>query len=249
MPNWCHNTLTVQGESDELARFIEAVKPQESWLREIFKEWAAKEKPAFEEYFAEYVANNPLSFASLIPQPSDEELRELETYQPCTMCGARGTLPESPEQAEERGAKWFAWMGERENRTCNVCGGSKEERVGMEGWYEWRTSNWGSKWDASFDGPFMALSAGDETDLDASVETQGATVTPTVAVYKFDTAWSPPGPFVLTASERFPELEFVLRYGEPGNGYAGQIKCVAGVTVEDEELEVEDVLAPEEMWF
>jgi hypothetical protein len=45
------------------------------------------------------------------------------------------------------------------------------------------------------------------------------------------------------------QLEFVLQFAEIGHEYAGRIRFVAGVTVEDEELEVEDVLAPEELWF
>ena len=187
------------------------------------------------------------------PPTVREALKKLETLVPCTMCGAHGELPESPEQAEERGAKWYEWMDPetREDRTCNSCQGTKKERqLGTyEGWYSWRLENWGTKWDASFDGPFMALMTHDDADLDVSVETQGATVTPTVAVYKFDTAWGPPVPFVGGASERFKELEFVLRFGEPGNGFAGEVKYVAGVCMHDEELEVEEVLAPEEMWF
>jgi hypothetical protein len=220
MPNWCHNTLTVSGDEHTLKTFVEAVRDDE----------------------------RPLSFAKIVPQVSDEELRKLERYQPCTMCGAHGMLPDSEEQAAERGARWYPWMAERIERTCNVCGGSKEERVGGEGWYEWRLRAWGTKWDANFTGPGLALGH-EGSNVDLTVETQGATVTPTVVVYKFDTAWSPPEPVVRAASERHPDLEFVLRFGEPGDGFAGQLKCVAGLVIETEKLEVEEVLAPEEMWF
>lgn len=233
MPNWCHNTLTVSGEADELARFVEAARPRG-------------------ENGEDAEQGQPLSFASFVPQPSDEELRKLENYQPCTMCGATGTLPENEMEAHDLGAKWYPWMdpAEREERTCNVCRGTTQERVGMEGWYEWRLRNWGTKWDAAFANTsgVMALGNGD-MDVEASKESQVATITPTVAVYKFDTAWSPPAPVIEVASEQHPELEFVLQFAEVGHEYAGRIRFVAGVTVEEEELEVEDVLAPEEMWF
>lgn len=224
MPNWCHSTLTVQGEEEPLKAFVEAVRESDE---------------------------RPLSFAKIVPQPSDEELRALEQYQPCSMCGAHGVLPETPEQASEWGARWYTWMDprEREDRTCNVCGGSKQERVGREGWYSWRVEHWGTKWDASFseDG---AMGVGGETmDVTVTKETQGATVTPTIAIYKFDTAWAPPVPAILAASEQHPDLEFVLRFAEMGENYAGETKCVSGELVEEKELEVEDVLAPEEMWF
>lgn len=220
MPNWCHNTLTVVGDENALKAFVERAATDEQ----------------------------PLSFDQHVPEPSKEELRKLETFQPCTMCGARGTLPRTPEQAIEHGARWYPWMAERVDRTCNVCGGSKEERVGSEGWYEWRLVHWGCKWDASFGEPFIALGR-EESDVDATTKALGETVTPTVAVYKFDTPWSPPVPYVERASEQHPDLEFTLRYGEPGNGFAGEVRFISGLAVSDDELEVEDVLAPEEMWF
>lgn len=250
-PNWCHNTLTVSGESEELARFVEVVRPDEESLRRTYDEWDERwegKQPEWEEYVKETRARQPLSFETLSPQPPNEELRGRETYRPCTMCGAHGILPESEIQAAEHGASWFPWMAEREERTCNVCSGSKEERVGSEGWYLWRVENWGTKWDASFSGPFLAFGRS-EIDLDLNVGTQGSTTTPTVAIYKFDTPWSPPAPWVASASEQFPDLEFVLRYGEVGNDYAGQMKFVAGMTIEDKELEIDEVLAPEEKWF
>lgn len=275
MPNWCHNTLTVTGEADELARFVEAAQPTEEALRQDYDEMIASAQrsieniekygdnekevaearkmlmpPPWEEFFAQN--RTPLSFNSLVPQPPSGHLRKLERYKPCTMCGAYGTLPDSEEQANERGARWFEWMDpdKRPNRTCNVCSGSKEERVGSEGWYTWRLSAWGTKWDASFskDGVMFAVGA-EGMDPEITQKARGATITPTVAIYKFDTPWSPPSPVIETASDKFPELEFTLQFAEIGNGYAGREKYVAGLLIESEELEVEDVLAPEEMWF
>lgn len=231
MPNWCHCTLTVTGEAEELARFIEAARPRGEKGEDVTE-------------------TQPLSFASFVAEPPEKELRKLERYQPCSMCAALGTLPDSPEQASERGAKWYPWMdpAEREDRTCNVCRGSGQERTSMEGWYEWRLRHWGTKWDANFSGPALAL-GGPEMDVEVSTDAQGATLTPTVAIYKFDTAWSWPSPVIEAASEQFPELEFSLRYGEVGHGYAGEERYVAGVLIDSEELEIEDVLAPEEQWF
>ena len=224
VPNWCHNSLTVTGEETALQAFVEQVETSEQ----------------------------PLSFEKITPRPSEEEMRQRETYKPCTMCGAHGTLPESLIQAAERGARWYDWMdpATRSNRTCNVCSGTKQERAGMEGWYTWSIENWGTKWDASFSDSMSMFAIGAESmDVEVTKETQKRTLTPTVAIYKFDTAWSPPAPVIRAASAQNPELEFVLRFGEVGEGYAGEIKYVAGVVISEEEMEIEDVLAPEEMWY
>ena len=83
--------------------------------------------------------------------------------------------------------------------------------VDEEGWYQHHLSEWGTKWDASFGGPFIALGSG-ESDVDASVESQGLVLTQTVAVYKFDTAWSPPEAFLERASTLYADFEFDLQW-------------------------------------
>jgi len=183
--------------------------------------------------------------------PSADELRELEVYEPCTMCGAFGVLPDSEARARARGAKWFPWMDPkvREDRTCNACSGSKQALVSQPGEYEWSVENWGTKWDASFSEPFVALGGDDAVDVGLSTSALGVIQVPTVAVYKFDTAWSQPEPFVLKASELYPELEFELRYAEMGMDFAGCVTYVSGLLISYENLSVEDVLAPEERWF
>jgi hypothetical protein len=116
-------------------------------------------------------------------------------------------------------------------------------------WYSWRVANWGTKWDASFNSSSMIAFGHEDMDLEKSIEAQGAQGTSMATVYKFDTAWSPPAAWLAKTAEKWPELTFVLRYGEVGGGFAGQVTYVNGKQTEDLELAVEDVLAPEEMWF
>lgn len=243
IPNWCHCTLTVQAEEPaELTKFVEAVlEPvdDESLRREYEEAFFTDERPTFEQYAEKRRAERqPLSFSSLVPFNEEEWPSEIAT---CYLCSGTG---ERPGGREQFGDEWYAGCN-----GCNGCNGTGESVVtGGEGWYRHHITKWGTKWDANFGGPHLALMS-EEADLDASVEAQGVVQTPTTAIYKFDTAWSPPGAFVETASEMFPELEFTLQYGEPGVGFAGRARYVAGVCVEEEELEVDDVLAPEEQWY
>lgn len=75
------------------------------------------------------------------------------------------------------------------------------------GGYEWCVKNWGTKWPAS--------------DPDVYVTSRGCT-------YTFNTAWGPPGPVVIKASELFPELTFKLKYWEGGQGFKGELTAKAG---------------------
>lgn len=164
MPNWCHNELTVSGDPDKVAAFVEKVG----------------------------TADKPLTFTVHVPEP------ELEG----------------------------------------------------EAWYGWRVDHWGTKWDAKTDGALMAL--GSEAAIDA-LDNAGATPpgwepTDGGMQLKFQTAWAPPQQWLEAAARQEPELRLVLRYAEPGMGFAGEIQA-QGAEASVRELELGDVLSEEEMWF
>jgi hypothetical protein len=80
------------------------------------------------------------------------------------------------------------------------------------GGYEWRCSNWGTKWNASYQG-----------------EPNHGRV---VSNYWFDTAWGPPEPIVRKLSFDWPMLEFRLDYaGEVDN--PGGFICQKGRVTEE----------------
>jgi hypothetical protein len=120
-----------------------------------------------------------------------------------------------------------------------------------EGWYGWRLDHWGTKWDAKTDRSLNAF--GTEVAIDALNRTDGAPSQGWVPVdgglaIKFETAWSPPSEWIREVSVQEPELSFVLRWAEPGNDMAGEIRARAG-QVTEQALAVADVLTEEEMWF
>lgn len=259
MPNWCHNTLTVSGDPQHVQRFVELARPSEASGREAWQSIRpadGKRRPPFKRFYAEFVAESPLSFSSLVPEPSEAEYAAMDeaVKETCRLCGGRGKRPVTAEEAAELGIEFYPNVVEpaplEERRDCNGCSGSgRAIPVGRESWYAWRLGHWGTKWDASFSDPFVALGTSETADVAASVEAKGATTTPEIATYRFDTAWSPPVAFLQGASARCPDVELTLRYGEPGGDFAGQLKALAGEILEDESLDVDDVLAPEEMWF
>lgn len=90
---------------------------------------------------------------------------------------------------------------------------------GSDKWgYSWRLDHWGTNSSAS-NAAYSDVAAYGER-LTASVE--------------FRTAWSPPMPVVLKASELFPDLEFDLGYFEPFGNFAGCFRCSGGLPTHDE---------------
>lgn len=228
MPNWCHNKLTVEGPSVAVAAFVKKV--------------ATKEQP--------------LTFAAHVPEPSAEVYAAIEESEKieCDLCGGTGKRPRTEGEAELIGARWVGTEYDRnqpeaveERAACNGCRGSGRVVPFSGGQRGWVVSHWGTKWDASFGGPLGALGT-EEADVAKSVAMQGVLIAPGMARYDFDTAWSPPVEWLLAVGPMEPELTLTLRYGEPGNDFAGEV-AVHGHQVREAELTVEDVLSPEEMWF
>ena len=77
------------------------------------------------------------------------------------------------------------------------------DKYGYANWYDWRVSNWGTKWDIS--------QASSDFYDDESAE------------WNFDTAWSPPEGIYHELSNRFPELSISWFFDEPGMQIAGYL--------------------------
>jgi hypothetical protein len=83
--------------------------------------------------------------------------------------------------------------------------------------YEWELKTWGCKWGA--------CSAEIVDFWEGHLE------------YAFETAWSPPIPFLAKLAPQWPTLTFLLDYEEMGMGFKGITK-VKGDTVEDHCLDL-----------
>lgn len=72
-----------------------------------------------------------------------------------------------------------------------------------DGWYDWRVTHWGTKWD------LCDLEANDYSWENGEVS------------YDFWTAWSPPEPCLKKLTELFPELTFSYKFSDEGGGFWG----------------------------
>jgi hypothetical protein len=162
MPNWCSNTLIVEGDLNELKDFKSKVLVPSETIK------------------------GDLDFTMERLYPTPPEL--LEMTSPVMWRG---------EADDEEGKRAF-----EENAKAI------KEKYGHEDWYNWRVSNWGTKWDA-------ADSYVDERDGES-------------LCINYTTAWGPNSMFVHYASKQFPNLHFKLSYEEAGMGFCGCYEVVNG---------------------
>jgi hypothetical protein len=86
-----------------------------------------------------------------------------------------------------------------------------------DNWYEWRVSNWGTKWNA-------------DVQMETTDEWESGSV-----LVEFNTAWSPATPVITTLSRQHPSLTFYWRYHEESNAYWGNHTIKNGVYLESYE--------------
>lgn len=97
-----------------------------------------------------------------------------------------------------------------------------------DNWYEWSLNNWGTKW---------------EDDMDISSITE-----PWRLILSGDTAWAPPIPGYVMASEKFPTLIFTMKWNEPGMCFMGAAVVKAGSVLAIHEVDGPDYPAyPDEV--
>ena len=120
-------------------------------------------------------------FDKILPQP-DWKKTPL-TGEETSWLGSEENLGEVGELPNEKGV--FESTGKRDQR-----------------WYDWRISNWDTKWNS------WAVETDHEDDC---------------LMYYFTTAWSPPEKVILKLRELYPDTSITAFYDEPGVGIAGYL--------------------------
>ena len=234
MPNWCYNNLTVEaeGEWNEDPEVIEEnqTEAQAELLR--FKKENLKD-------LGEDDDTKVLTFNGTVPMPDTLRITSGSTTDRAIayLLAKKDDYSEIDKIAEYAFApKHYGFkvgdeinlkrvkilkVMEKEVTKSEIEEGEKallnEKLHGHKDWYNWSIENWGTKWDAGESGTNQDT----ENVLDLS----------------FDTAWSPPTPWLQKVTEKYRKLKFTLEYTEEGMGFEGKAFAKDG-EMEDNCMEV-----------
>ena len=171
MPNWVFNRLLISGSPEKMKEFYSiAIKPN---------------------------INNEISFmfSNIFPMP--DKIRNTI----CPSSSAKGVKWMNDDKVSaERESKISDVLGIEPSITLIPCENNTSEKCkslikeyGVDNWYDWNISNYGTKWDVE--------SMIDEFEvMDDNFTTS------------FDTAWSPPSTFLGKLQDKFPELNIRCSY-------------------------------------
>lgn len=188
MPNWVYNTLTIQGNKDQVDYIKDKLNQpfkvlHDSWNNETM-EMEVKESVYSAPVFAFWNIHSPLE---------DGITMQEYVQQPARL----GISTDQPD--------WFA----KEIEFAQT----------QKDWYNWNTTNWGTKWD-------VAVSDDDkypDTELlehESNGEDQWL-------VYKYNTAWSPAVSVLVKLSKLIPTCVLTLEFEEE-QGWGGEYEIVNG---------------------
>jgi hypothetical protein len=116
-------------------------------------------------------------------------------------------------------------LGQKEREQC--------AKDGVPNWYDWNSSNWGTKWDTC-DGDWDYEDAGDGE---------------AILTGHFQTAWAPPIGVYEHSADAHPDLHIESMYYEPGCAFAGMWNTIDGedhYSLEGDKHKLEQEL-PEEL--
>lgn len=217
MPNWCNNELAIRGKSADVDECLAAIRgePEKPMsAHEAADEGSGPEIP-------------PIDFNKIIPRAASLNITSggcvSDAYAAWhgTDAAVQGILERSwVKDAGVTNREQLQGYLLRRTPDCKVeCDAYAEnlKSYGHGDWYGWSIANWGTKWNA----------------CDGSVLRDNKKRRRSVAL-SFSTAWSPPVPVITALIEKFPKLQFKLKYWECGACYQGVLAGEEGVVTEDE---------------
>jgi hypothetical protein len=237
MPNWCSNTLTVFGETQQVLDFTEqAAKHQEVSAVDPVGQPIVFSLDRFVPCPEDLTNANESAFATVGYQafyPGDLDRRVagkldgIDTSPGVYLAAvlASGGIDsvlkyhwvreagiETQEELQEfLRQKDPRYEEEGRQRASNF------EKYGYGSWYDWSLANWGTKWDVTCT-EMDYLDNGDNTSS---------------VTYHFESAWSPPETAIDKMSQAAPDLTFRLHYQEEGVGFRGFKAWVGGNVTEE----------------
>ncbi len=202
MPNWCWNNLSVMGPKEEMDKFYSVLNKEEKLQVIVEKSLLENKKVEELNYLKEkeegqWVRNNLKEYLRIKDLSIEKFYKEYKNL-------IFDELGNACKESEKGMLSKFYPMPDK----IEVNGQSI-----MPDWYNWRVSNWGTKWDVEID-----------RDIEDEDEFTCA----------FDSAWSPPKEWLEKIAQDFPKLHFILNYEESGAGFKGQFeKCIEDDIHED----------------
>ena len=185
MPNWCQNEVSIYGDKED----IEKLKAEVFTVDEVTKQ-------------------SYLDFNKVVPMPKELE----DSVSPPNVVSdefirMRDLLKANPSiQSIWVNGRQIKDDGWSEKFITESQSEILKKTYGADNWFDWRVTNWGTKWDIGGD----SIDFYDEDDDRIELH--------------FDTAWSPPDEIYQALRDKYEDIEITWFYREDGMQFAGYME-------------------------
>ena len=185
MPNWCQNEVSIYGDKEDIKKL----------KAEVFTVDEDNDQPY-------------LDFNKVIPMPKAlADTRSPQRVVSDEWIRMRDLIKANPSIQS-------IWVGGRqikddmwsENYITKEQSEILKKTYGANNWYDWRVTNWGTKW--GIDGESIQFYDEDEDRIEIH----------------FDTAWSPPDEIYQALRDKYEDIEISWFYREDGMQFAGYME-------------------------
>jgi hypothetical protein len=190
MPNHTTNIMTVSGPEKDLISFMNKVSHKNPDLLNYYKEKLEKDIASKKASLKEFPNNN--NFIQMELKNNEEELKKILDSTWTEHLDFNGTVPMPHSLSINSPAR---------NKEEQDIAEDNVKKYGHADWYGWCTSNdgWGTKWGA--------------------YDVKEPEVLNNCVIYRYQTAWSPPLPWIQKTSMLFPSLTFNIAAADEGGDY------------------------------
>ena len=184
MPNWCQNEVSIYGDSE--------------YIKKLKAEVFTVDKDNKQPY---------LDFNKVIPMPKELE----DTISPSNVVSEEFIRMRDLLFANH--SIQSIWIGGKQIKQDNWGSRYMTERqseilkktFGADNWYDWRVTNWGTKW--GIDGDSIQFYDEDNDRIELH----------------FDTAWSPPDEIASSLREQYKDIDMSWFYREDSMEFSGYL--------------------------
>lgn len=193
MPNYVTNQLVINAEGDRLNEILDAIKLDGGERGTLDFN---KVIPMPKSLEVESGSLTDASISAYLDKLRESDSPALEEELKVVNSMERYHMP--PHVTEERMSDALGYSGLSKDGLAEL--GKRyvdnQREHGAPTWFEWRTNNWGTKWNL----------VPEETSMSGKV-------------MEFTTAWNPPEPIIGALSQRFPDVTFNMQWASEDIGY------------------------------
>jgi hypothetical protein len=211
MPNWCWNSLTIEGNKESISKFRKILNTPDR--TELLCKSEDKENLRKEYLKEEKKRGNHTEDIITFVNSQTKDINEFIINEYRIKSGLDIKVIQNGDVVSFVKNGMLNLFHPMPTELLGTTSPSRESnadliaKYGVDNWYDWHCNNWGTKWDVDVQ----------DNGYDSSEDEEYINLS-------FESAWSPPTEWLNKVAQDYPSLKFLLEYEECGCAFKGTLE-------------------------